>query len=149
LLLDQDPTAIADCTAALAPHVAEGLALESICASVAELLDPRATCASRLRGRDLIYSVGLFDYFDDVALATHVRNFYANLASGGRLVIGNLSPANPDRWLMEYITDWPLFYRTAAELEQATKSLQPAPEQVAVEAEPLGINLFLSVVRGR
>lgn len=54
---------------------------------------------------------------------------------------------NPSRWTMEYITDWFLFYRSSEDLRNQGKKLQISPATVEVEAEPLGINLFLDIVK--
>jgi hypothetical protein len=46
---------------------------------------------------------------------------------------------------MEYCLDWFLIHRSHEELHAFAKELQPEPSRVEVDAEPLGVNLFLRV----
>jgi hypothetical protein len=46
---------------------------------------------------------------------------------------------------MEYFAEWFLIHRNRQQLLDKAKLLRPAPAQVRVESEPLGVNLFLSL----
>ncbi len=99
-------------------------------------------------GHDLIYSAGLFDYLRDRSASLLLRRLWNRLRPGGRLLIGNFSPANPDRAYME-IGGWSLIHRTESELialfEHAVGS--DTAKSVRVLSEPLGINLFLEAIK--
>jgi extracellular factor (EF) 3-hydroxypalmitic acid methyl ester biosynthesis protein len=95
---------------------------------------------------DLVWSAGLFDYLEDGLFRRLLRRLLTAVRPGGRLVIGNSSPANPSRAYM-YLMDWPLQYRTAADLRRLAESCGVAPERILIEQEPLGINMFLHILR--
>jgi extracellular factor (EF) 3-hydroxypalmitic acid methyl ester biosynthesis protein len=95
---------------------------------------------------DVVWSAGLFDYFEDGLFRRLLRRLLAALRPGGRLVIGNFSPANPSRAYM-YLFDWPLQYRSGADLRRLAESCGVAPDRIHIEQEPLGINLFLHILR--
>lgn len=46
---------------------------------------------------------------------------------------------------MEIFGDWYLRHRSAAELQQLAIEAGARPEQISVDTEPLGINLFLRI----
>jgi SAM-dependent methyltransferase len=97
---------------------------------------------------DFIWSAGLFDYLSDHAFSVLTRNLYRRLSPGGLLTIGNFAPTNPSRDYMEF-GDWYLRYRTAEDLyDLALKSGAVGHvDQLCVDSEPEGTNLFLHVSR--
>lgn len=95
---------------------------------------------------DVVWSAGLFDYFEDGLFRRLLRRLLAAVRPGGRLVIGNFAPTNPSRAYM-YLFDWPLQYRSAADLRRLAESCGVAPERILIEQEPLGVNLFLHILR--
>lgn len=95
---------------------------------------------------DLVWSAGLFDYFRDGLFRRVLRRLLAAVRPGGRLVIGNYSPANPSRPYM-HLFDWPLQYRSAEDLRRLAEACGVVPERILIEQEPLGINLFMHILR--
>lgn len=96
---------------------------------------------------DLVWSAGLFDYFDDdgfVVLAQRLLD-HAH-PGGGSLVVGNFSDDNPTLAYQAW-TDWHLHHRSRERLLCLGEQCRPAPARVSVDAEPLGINLFLRLDR--
>jgi phthiocerol/phenolphthiocerol synthesis type-I polyketide synthase C len=143
LLLDQDERALEDCRRALEETGVPGAAVELVRASVEELTEPGSRADLLLGQRDFIYSAGLFDYFNDQNFERYLRAMYGHLAPGGQIVIGNISSESPDRWLLEYVTDWFLYHRSVADLQKYRELLTPPPSFYSVESEETGINLFL------
>ncbi|MEI6415577.1 MAG: class I SAM-dependent methyltransferase, partial [Pseudomonadota bacterium] len=97
--------------------------------------------------QDMIYSVGLVDYFDDPSVVRLLDWIYDRLALGGRALLGNFHPCNPDRALMDYVLEWRLTHRTEADMNhlfQASRFAAPCT-RILFEAE--GINLFAEGVR--
>jgi SAM-dependent methyltransferase len=141
VLLDQDTRALEESTQALEPHRNRGLSIRTLSASLTSLDD------ESLGASDMIYSTGLFDYFDDGEFRACLRRLYRNLEPGGRLIIGNFSHANPDRWLMEDVADWHLHYRSAGELLALAEGIAPTPARVRVEGEDRDIQLYLVIDR--
>ena len=122
-------------------------------ASYPEMLDDLAECAARVvatAGATTMVFVGrspesLFDYLSDRSFVTMMNALWDAVVPGGRLLIGNVSVKNPTRYFMEYVAEWFLIHRTEAQLLEKARALRPAPRSVRVDAEPLGVNLFLVV----
>jgi len=97
--------------------------------------------------QDLVYSIGLVDYFND-KLTTKLMSYgHSLLRSGGQLVLGNFHPSNPDKALMDYVLDWRLIHRDEADmnrLSEASAFGQPCSE---LQLEEAGVNLFATSVR--
>ena len=91
---------------------------------------------------DLVWAAGLFDYFSDHPFELLVRRLISAVASGGELVIGNFSTANPSRAYMEF-GEWHLQHRSAETLEALALGCGISPGNIRVGSEPEGVNLFL------
>jgi len=92
---------------------------------------------------ELIWSAGLFDYFNDKIFIRLVNRIYALVKSGGELVIGNFSTYNPSREIMEVYGQWYLHHRSEETLvELAVKAGVPR-DLISVSQEEVGVNLFL------
>ncbi|HVX14791.1 MAG TPA: class I SAM-dependent methyltransferase [Pirellulales bacterium] len=107
---------------------------------------PRA--AEVLAEADFLLCSGLFDYLPDEAAAKLLRLFWQRLAGGGMLSVGNFAPHNPTRAYMEWIGNWYLIYRTAADLERLALTAGLPRASFTVVAERLGIDLFLHAENG-
>lgn len=94
---------------------------------------------------DLIWSAGLFDYFKDKHFVYMIGKYYKYLVSGGEFIIGNFSPSNPTRRLMEVLSDWYLVHRSKYDLVRMALEAKASEEQVEVDMEELGVNLFLRI----
>lgn len=91
--------------------------------------------------QDIIYSSGLCDYLDKRLLLALINRCHAQLKPGGVLIIGNFSPANPDRVFMDHMLYWRLIHRDGAEMEQIfAESDFGAVREILFEPE--GVNLF-------
>jgi extracellular factor (EF) 3-hydroxypalmitic acid methyl ester biosynthesis protein len=146
-LIDQEERAISYCERALAPLAAETHArIRVIRESVRRLLTDKKL-GQTLGECELIYSAGLFDYLNDRTFDALLGTLYGALAERGVLAVGNVAALNPDRFAMEYFTEWFLNHRSPDDLRARAGSLQPAPSSVEVGSEPLGVNLFLVVQR--
>jgi extracellular factor (EF) 3-hydroxypalmitic acid methyl ester biosynthesis protein len=146
-LIDQEDRSISYCERTITPLARHtGARVKFINESIRKLLVARPP--SRLLGeRELIYSAGLFDYLNDRAFVALLRPLYDALVPGGVMAIGNVAPHNPSRHAMEYFSDWHLNHRSSEELLRLGGRLEPAPAEMRVEAEPLGVNIFLIVRR--
>jgi extracellular factor (EF) 3-hydroxypalmitic acid methyl ester biosynthesis protein len=92
--------------------------------------------------QDLVYSIGLIDYFND-EFVIHLLNWvHDRLAPGGRIILGNFHPRNPDREFMDRVLDWKLIHRTEDDMRRLfaeSKFARPC-SRIMFEAEQ--INLF-------
>lgn len=100
---------------------------------------------------DLIWSAGLFDYFDDETFLRLLSRIVPWLAPDGRIVIGNFSTTNPSRDYMA-LFDWNLEHRSTTKLLTLGRQVTAQRGErwaVEVRREPEGVNLFLQLTRCR
>ena len=93
---------------------------------------------------DLVWSAGLFDYFTDDIFKRLVQKFLQNVKPGGELVIGNFCTSNPNIDYMDLL-DWKLYHRSADDLIKLTTDCGVDPENISVDKEPEGVNLFIRI----
>lgn len=96
---------------------------------------------------ELIWSAGLFDYFNDKLFIRLVRRYYEFLAPGGELVIGNFSLNNPSRGLMEVLCQWYLHHRSEEQLIELALKAGIDRNRIEVRSELTKINLFLHIYK--
>jgi len=94
---------------------------------------------------DMIWSAGLFDYFKEKHFIYLLNKYLAFLNENGEMVIGNFSGYNPTRVLMEAFSDWYLTYRSEYDLYKIAQEAGLKKDQVNVDKEPLGVNLFMRI----
>lgn len=96
----------------------------------------------------LIWSAGLFDYFEDRVFKFLLERLLGLLDEGGELVVGNFSEHNPTRNYMEMIGDWWLCHRDEETLVRLAMECGVDRKDIRIGKEPRGVNLFLHVKRG-
>jgi len=94
---------------------------------------------------DLIWSAGLFDYFNDKVFLHLLKSYKKNLSEHGEMIIGNFSTANPTKSIMEVVSKWFLNYRDENLLFDLACKAGVRKECICIEKEPLGVNLFLKI----
>lgn len=95
---------------------------------------------------DLIWSAGLFDYFNDKYFVRILNRYLAYVEIGGEIIIGNFHPRNPARSYMEIAGKWFLHHRTSDELiNLAISAGVQEVTNITVEEEELGVNLFMRI----
>lgn len=69
--------------------------------------------AAAFKKYDMIYSAGLFDYFDDRIIFRLIKNLRRLLKPGGILAIADVRDkySNPSVHFLEWVGDWNLIYR--------------------------------------
>ena len=92
---------------------------------------------------DVIWSAGLFDYFDDKTFIFVMSRFKEWLSPNGSIIVGNFNTGNPTRSYMEEFGDWHLIHRSPEELLALAEQAGLSPQKCYVDSEPLNINLFL------
>jgi extracellular factor (EF) 3-hydroxypalmitic acid methyl ester biosynthesis protein len=94
---------------------------------------------------DVIWSAGLFDYFEEKIFVLALKKFLSWLKPGGEIIVGNFSEDNDSRGYMEVFGEWILIHRSKEELIRLSMLAGAKEEQIVVDQEPLGINLFLKI----
>ncbi|MFU8874435.1 SAM-dependent methyltransferase [Micromonospora sp. SL4-19] len=97
--------------------------------------------------QDLVYSIGLIDYFPDRIVVALMNLAHRMLRPGGRLILGNFHPANGTKAFMDHVLAWPLIHRDEADLDRlyAASAFGRASTSIRFEAER--INLFAECVK--
>jgi extracellular factor (EF) 3-hydroxypalmitic acid methyl ester biosynthesis protein len=92
--------------------------------------------------QDLIYSIGLIDYFND-QLVTKLSNYaHQLLKPGGRVIFGNFHPQNPQKAFMDHIIDWKLIHRTEADMDNLFQNSAFDKPCESIRFEEEQVNLF-------
>jgi SAM-dependent methyltransferase len=95
---------------------------------------------------DLIWSAGLFDYFDDKTFVRLVSRLCNYIKPGGELIIGNFAVGNPTEGYMESFLDWYLYHRSPEQLIQLAKATgNTAIKNIKIDQEAAGVNLFMRI----
>jgi len=95
---------------------------------------------------DIIWSAGLFDYFDDRTFTKLVSRLIGNVKPGGELIIGNFAVGNPTEAYMELFLDWYLYHRSPEQLIRLAQAagIEDA-SRIRVDQEEAGVNLFMRI----
>ncbi len=92
---------------------------------------------------DLVWSAGLFDYFDNQVFEKLLRRFLGAVTKSGEMIVGNFQPANPTVHYMEALANWHLHHRDPRSLKQLLQKV--GANDFSIESEPEGINLFIRI----
>lgn len=92
---------------------------------------------------DFVYCAGLFDYLSDKVCQRLLKLFYMWVKPGGFVLVTNVHPRNPSRWVMEHILEWYLIYRD----EQKMSAMFAEPAKKKIYVDSTGINIFLEVYK--
>lgn len=101
----------------------------------------------KLAPQDLIYSIGLIDYFSDKFVILLLNYIHSLLRPGGKVVLGNFHPRNPDRALMDYILDWKLIHRSEEDMNRLFAASSFAQPCTDIRFEQAGVNLFAECIK--
>jgi extracellular factor (EF) 3-hydroxypalmitic acid methyl ester biosynthesis protein len=138
--LDNDDSAIQRATVNTRHLSAEGLALTYIVKNALRFR-PEASY-------DFIWSSGLFDYLNDKTACFLLRRLKDMLSPGGTIAVGNFGIENPSRSYMEIVGEWFLIHRSPADLVRLAAAAGFKEEELRVEADATGLNLFLIATNG-
>ena len=94
---------------------------------------------------DLVWSAGLFDYFEDKVFIRLLKRFLKNIKNGGEIVIGNFHPRNPSRNYMELFGFWYLNHRTEEDLKKLANACGVENRNIEIKSEAEGVNLFIHI----
>lgn len=95
---------------------------------------------------DLIYSSGMFDYFDVASSKRLVRKLWDNVKPGGTLIVTNAHPDNPTKFWMEYVSEWFLEYKNENEMLSLAEEINDI-EKVEIDIDPFGVYQYLKIRR--
>ena len=95
---------------------------------------------------DLVWSAGLFDYFNDRMFRIGLSKMKKWVSPGGTIIVGNFNKENnPSRDYMEIFGEWFLYHRTKNELIKLAMDAGFERENICVSSEEENVNLFLHI----
>ncbi len=94
---------------------------------------------------DLVWSAGLFDYFDDATFIKILSRYIKSPIQHKEIVIGNFVEGNPTAAYMELIGEWYLNHRSIDKLRYLSMQAGATADQIVVNTEATGVNLFLHI----
>ena len=71
-----------------------------------------------LKDQDLIYSIGLIDYFNDKFVVKLLNWIHGRLRPGGTVILGNFHPNNYCKEVMDYVLEWRLIHRSEEDMNR-------------------------------
>ena len=95
-----------------------------------------------IQEQDLVYSIGLIDYFNDKFVIVLMNYVYDLLAPAGRIILGNFHPRNTSKALMDHVMDWKLVHRTEEDMNRLYAASRFGIPCTNIRFEEEGINLF-------
>lgn len=101
-----------------------------------------------IESQDLIYSIGLIDYFADKFVVRLLDYIHSKLRPGGRVILGNFHPRNPTRALMDHVMNWKLIHRTEDEMNRLFQRSAFRQPCTRIRFEAQQINLFAECIKG-
>lgn len=100
-----------------------------------------------LEPQDLVYSIGLIDYFSDKHVIRLLDYVHGLLAPGGKVVLGNFHPRNTTKPFMDHVLNWKLIHRTEADMDRLFMASAFARPCTEIQFEDAGVNLFAHCVK--
>ncbi|MFN7755506.1 MAG: hypothetical protein ACK5O9_06695 [Holosporales bacterium] len=120
------------------------VAVDIVQASFVELFDAASTLA-HLPFQDIVCSIGLIDYLTDKRARAFVTALYNKVAPGGLLVVTNIRQhMRRLEWVLGYVFDWEMYYRTEEQMRAMTVDAPDAA--VDVFTDPTG-DVYIMTLR--
>jgi len=101
-----------------------------------------------LNDQDLIYCLGLTDYFNDKFVVKFLNWIYGRLRRGGRVILCNFHPNNYCKELMDYLLEWRLIHRSEDDMNRLFKNSAFGRPCTQVEFDSEGIDLISECIKG-
>jgi len=92
--------------------------------------------------QDLVYSIGLIDYFPDELVVKLMSLVHSLLRPGGKVIFGNFHPSNTGKAFMDHVLEWRLVHRSEADMDRLYRTSAFGRECTNIRFEGQGVNLF-------
>ncbi len=97
--------------------------------------------------QDLVYSIGLIDYFPDELVVKLMSLVHSLLRPGGKVILGNFHPKNTCKAFMDHVLEWRLIHRSEADMDRLYRASAFGRDCTNIRFEDQGINLFAECVK--
>ena len=142
-----DSNVMVDCLDLDANALEYGAAICDAYSEKIEYIHKNAFRFSTTKKYHLIWSAGLFDYFNDKLFIRLINRMYSKLADNGELVVGNFSPANTTKGFMEILCQWYLHHRDEEKLTDLAIKGGVPEDKITINSEETGTNLFMHMIK--
>jgi extracellular factor (EF) 3-hydroxypalmitic acid methyl ester biosynthesis protein len=100
-----------------------------------------------IHDQDLVYSIGLIDYFNDKLVVKLMNLVHSMLRPGGKVILGNFHPRNECKAMMDHVLDWKLIHRTEEDMDRLYRQSHFGRPCTRVRFEDQQINLFAECIK--
>ena len=100
-----------------------------------------------LSDQDLIYSIGLTDYFNDKFVIKLLNWIHGRLRVSGRVILCSFHPDNYCRELMDYVLEWRLIHRSKEDMDRLFTYSAFGRSCTRIQFEGEKINIISECVR--
>lgn len=97
--------------------------------------------------QNLVYSIGLSDYFNDELVVSLINFVFDVLIPGGKLILGNFHPRNTDKAIMDHVLEWRLIHRSEEDMDRLFLCSRFGRGCSDIRFEEEGINLFAECIK--
>ena len=97
--------------------------------------------------QNLVYSIGLIDYFPDDLVVRLLDYIHTILLPGGSVILGNFHPDNAAKPFMDQVVEWELIHRTEEDMNRLFRSSLFGRDCTRIMYEEQRINLFAECVK--
>jgi hypothetical protein len=101
-----------------------------------------------IKEQDLVYSIGLIDYFHDRFVILLLDYVYELLRPGGKVILGNFHTSNVCKAFIEFVLDWRMIHRTEADMNRLYSASRFGRPSTGIRFEQAGVNLFAECIKG-
>jgi extracellular factor (EF) 3-hydroxypalmitic acid methyl ester biosynthesis protein len=103
--------------------------------------------ALKVAPQDVVYSIGLIDYFNDRLVTKLIDFAWSTLKPGGKLILGNFHPSNWCKGFMDHILCWRLIHRTEEDMHELFERSAFGRGCTRIFFEPENVNMFAECVK--
>ena len=103
--------------------------------------------ALKIPPQDVVYRIGLIDYFNDRLVTKLIDFAWSTLKPGGKLILGNFHPSNWCKAFMDHILGWRLIHRTEEEMHRLFERSAFGKGCTRIFFEPENVNMFAECVK--
>lgn len=97
--------------------------------------------------QDLVYTIGLIDYFTDKYVLSLINYIYKILKPGGKVILGNFYSESQYKAFMDYLLEWKLIHRNEEDMNRlfSLSDFKKPCSRIFFENEK--INLFAECIK--
>ena len=96
--------------------------------------------------QDIVYSIGLIDYFQEKHVVKLLDYIYSILKTNGKVILGNFYKGNIYKEYMDFVLEWKLVHRNEADMIRMVQQSKFG-QSSRIFFEGTGLNMFVECVK--